>query len=100
MGTPEQDKKVSEEKKKRLKEISKYTPIKKTDPINRLLLYLPTKHVKALKISLVLLFILIPILLILIIIRFKNKDYSIVPLIITLCFLSTIIVCIYYIINH
>lgn len=82
MGTPEQDKKVSEEKEKRLKEISEYTPIKKTDPINTLLLYFPTKHVKALKISLVLLFILIPLSLVLIIIQIIKKNYNLVPLII------------------
>ena len=89
MGTTEQEK---EAKEKKLKEISNYVPVKKTDPVNTLLLYLPTKHVKALKISLVLLFILRPLLLVLIIKLIIKKDYNLVPLIIIIWFFNLVFI--------
>jgi hypothetical protein len=58
------------ENKKKKEKIPEYFP-KSSDPINTLLLYFPTKHVKALKVSIVILFILIPVLIIMIILDFK-----------------------------
>jgi len=92
MVIQDKEKKEKKEKAKKLKEISKYVPIKRIDPINRLMLYFPTKHIKALKISLVLLFILVPVLLFLIIYQIIKKNYNLVPLIIIILFFNLVLI--------
>jgi len=84
---------VEEEKKD---DYPKYVPIKKINPVNRLLLYLPTRHVKALKISLIMLFILIPILITMIVVCLLRKtDFKLIPLLIFIIGFSILLIILY-----